>query len=152
MASVHSSLMDLVKKEHLSIYPLVIKHGNGKSHFNRKITDKWSISQHAMFDYQRVSILINFHTFPHDIPIFTWKISSATCASGTFVQDHELRSGTERRAERSAKLPGAGAQWWQSGGILGWSGLPCGKLLIMITNKYIYIYKHWIYIYIYDDY
>ena len=39
-------------------YPLVIKHGNGKSPvdkgFNKKITDKWSIFQHAMFDYRKV--------------------------------------------------------------------------------------------------
>ena len=40
------------------MYPLVMKHGNGKSPlnggFNRKITDKWSVFV-AMFDYRRVS-------------------------------------------------------------------------------------------------
>jgi len=44
------------------------------------------------------------------------KISSGNFTvppAGAFVQDHELRSGTERGAERSAKLPGAGAQLWQ---------------------------------------
>ena len=41
-------------------YPLVIKHGNGKSPYQwrflaRKITDKSSMFQQAMFDYQRVN-------------------------------------------------------------------------------------------------
>ena len=52
-------------------YPLVIKHGNGESpmngRFRRKITDKWSSFQHAMFDYRRV--------YPHKIPFnfhFIW--------------------------------------------------------------------------------
>ena len=42
------------------MYPLVIKHGKGKSPvngcFNRTITLKWPIFQPVMFDYQRVAI------------------------------------------------------------------------------------------------
>ena len=49
--------------QQVSKYPLVIKHGNGKSRINggfgRKITEKWSTFRcHAMFDYRRVRGII----------------------------------------------------------------------------------------------
>ena len=52
------------------VYPLVIKHGNGKfpmnGGFRRNITGKWSIFQHAMFDSRSVAIhmiMILYTTF-----------------------------------------------------------------------------------------
>ena len=45
-------------------YPLIIKHGSRKSlwmevSFASKITDAWSIFQHGMFDYRRVTMDIS---------------------------------------------------------------------------------------------
>ena len=61
-----------------SAYPLVIKHGNGKSpvngSFNRQISYKWSIFQPAMFDYRRVpprvtwELLLEYPT-RHETPV-----------------------------------------------------------------------------------